>query len=278
MNGTMSEYFNINKLIREAAFRMDETHSHECYELVYLFSGECNILVSHTIYRMVPGTLVIIPPGEIHKTSYGSNDKGRQQRTALRFSIKDTDWLCSALGKDFVKDNLTAGIIEVPDKRKEYIENLITRMIYENQMPDELSMGMVKTLFQEFMIFVLRCKLYGDTSAHEIDAQNSTIQDVATYVYNNYDKQIYLDDVAKQFSISRSYLSKKFKQTTGFGFKEYLLNVRIKEACRLLLETNHSITDIAFACGFNDSNYFGDAFRRIKGISPNKYRHNRDVV
>ena len=84
--------------------------------------------------------------------------------------------------------------------------------------------------------------------------------------------------MAKQFSISRSYLSKKFKQTTGFGFKEYLLNVRIKEACRLLLETNHSITDIAFACGFNDSNYFGDAFRRIKGISPNKYRHNRDVV
>ena len=62
------------------------------------------------------------------------------------------------------------------------------------------------------------------------------------------------------------------------GFKEYLLNVRIKDACRRLLETNESITEIAFGCGFNDSNYFGDAFRRIKGISPNKYRHNKEVV
>ena len=42
----------------------------------------------------------------------------------------------------------------------------------------------------------------------------------------------------------------------------------------LLLETNKSITDIAFECGFNDSNYFGDSFRKIKGISPRKYRKN----
>ena len=278
MGSTMSKYFNINKLVREAAFSMDKSHSHECYEIVYLFSGQCNIIVSHTIYRMVPGTIVIIPPGEIHRTSYGNNDKVRQQRTAVRFSMDDLDWLCSVLGEDFVKNNLGGDIIVIPDKRREYIENLIMRTIYESQMPDELSMGMVKTLFQEMILFIFRCRIYGDTAAHEIDAQNSTIQDIATYVYNNYDKQIYLDDVAKKFNISRSYLSKKFKQTTGFGFKEYLLNVRIKEACRLLLETNRSITDIAFACGFNDSNYFGDAFRRIKGISPNKYRHNRDVV
>ena len=71
------------------------------------------------------------------------------------------------------------------------------------------------------------------------------------------------------------WLAKMYK---GFGFKEYLVNVRIKNACRLLLETNHSITDIAFECGFNDSNYFGDAFRRIKGIAPNKYRRNKEAI
>ena len=84
----------------------------------------------------------------------------------------------------------------------------------------------------------------------------------------------YLEDMSDKFHISRSYLSKKFKAVTGFGFKEYIVNVRIKNACRLLLETNKSITDIAFECGFNDSNYFGDSFRKIKGISPRKYRKN----
>ena len=88
----------------------------------------------------------------------------------------------------------------------------------------------------------------------------------------------YLEDMSDKFHISRSYLSKKFKAVTGFGFKEYIVNVRIKNACRLLLETNKSITDIAFECGFNDSNYFGDAFRHVKGVSPNKYRKNKEAI
>ena len=82
------------------------------------------------------------------------------------------------------------------------------------------------------------------------------------------------ENVADKFNLSRSYLSKKFKTATGFGFKEYIINVRIQNACRLLLESNKSITDIAFECGFNDSNYFGDAFRKAKGVSPHKYRKN----
>lgn len=84
--------------------------------------------------------------------------------------------------------------------------------------------------------------------------------------------------MADKFHISKSYLSKKFKSVTGFGFKEYLVNVRIKNACTLLLDTNKSITDIAFECGFNDSNYFGDAFRHVKGMSPNKYRRNKETI
>ena len=60
----------------------------------------------------------------------------------------------------------------------------------------------------------------------------------------------------------------------NYNCREYIINLRIQNACRLLLETNKSITDIAFECGFNDSNYFGDSFRKIKGISPRKYRKN----
>ena len=97
-------------------------------------------------------------------------------------------------------------------------------------------------------------------------------------IYENYDKKLSLEDMSDKFHISRSYLSKKFKAVTGFGFKEYIVNVRIKNACRLLLETNKSITDIAFECGFNDSNYFGDAFRHVKGVSPNKYRKNKEAI
>ena len=56
--------------------------------------------------------------------------------------------------------------------------------------------------------------------------------------------------------------------------KNILLMSEFRMPADLLLETNRSITDIAFECGFNDSNYFGDAFRKAKGISPHKYRKN----
>ena len=126
----------------------------------------------------------------------------------------------------------------------------------------------------ELLLFIIRCKNYEENVIKEIDVDNRIIQEVATYIYEHYADNLSLEYVADKFNLSRSYLSKKFKTATGFGFKEYIINVRIQNACNLLLETNKSITDIAFECGFNDSNYFGDAFRKAKGISPHKYRKN----
>ena len=98
------------------------------------------------------------------------------------------------------------------------------------------------------------------------------------YIYFNYDKEITLEDVSLKFNISKSYFSKRFKEVTGFGYKEYLISVRLREACEQLLNTDKSITQIAYECGFNDSNYFGDAFRKTKGVSPNKYRKNKGLI
>ena len=171
---------------------------------------------------------------------------------------------------------MQAGVISIPQKRRDYIESLLEKLLFENEGQDPLSPGFVSVALAELMLFITRCKNYEENVIKEIDVNNRIMQEVATYIYNHYSERLILEDVAKKFNLSRSYLSKKFKSVTGFGFKEYIINVRIQHACELLLNTNKSITDIAFECGFNDSNYFGDAFRRTKGISPNKYRKNKE--
>lgn len=128
------------------------------------------------------------------------------------------------------------------------------------------------------MTFLVRCQRNSAGNILELDENDKIIAEAAEYIYFNYDKNITLEQVADKFNMSKSHFSKRFKIVTGFGYKEYLISVRIKEACDMLLNTDKTITDIAFECGFNDSNYFGDAFRKAKGVSPHKYRKNKGLI
>ena len=186
------------------------------------------------------------------------------ERIVISFRNEATEWIQNQTGKELMENCMKPGVVNIPEKRRDYVVALL----------DELSPAFIKVGLIELLLFIIRCKNYEENVIKEIDVDNRIIQEVATYIYEHYADNLSLENVAEKFNLSMSYLSKKFKTATGFGFKEYIINVRIQNACRLLLETNRSITDIAFECGFNDSNYFGDAFRKAKGISPHKYRKN----
>ncbi|MBQ4283994.1 MAG: helix-turn-helix transcriptional regulator [Lachnospira sp.] len=272
----MNQDFRIYKIRRDGTQGRQDSHSHPYYEIFYLINGDCTFFVDHNVYKLNKGDLVIVPKGDIHKSSYPEH--GFSERFVLSFKDNNLDWLNELIGEQTVKESLVQGVISIPDKRRDYVEALMNKMIFESGGQDALSPAFIKASFVELMLFIIRCQRFEQNVIKEVDVDNMLIQEIATYIYNNYDKRISLDDISTKFHISRSYLSKKFKAVTGFGFKEYLINIRIKKACSLLLETDRSITDIAFECGFNDSNYFGDAFRNVKGVSPHKYRKNNEAI
>lgn len=272
----MPNDFKISKVKRTADDRVQPVHMHPYYEVFYLINGDCTFFIDHNIYRLNKGDLVIVPAGELHKSTYP--EKGFSERYVLCFRESSLDWLVDIVGRELVNESLKMGVISIPEKRRDYVEALLHKMLFESEGQDVLSPGFIKAGLIEFVLFMIRCQRFEQNIVKEMDVDNQLMQEIATYIYENYEKKITLDDMSVKFHISRSYLSKKFKAVTGFGFKEYLVNVRIKNACRLLLETNKSITDIAFECGFNDSNYFGDAFRHVKGVSPNKYRRNKETI
>lgn len=273
---TINEAFSVTRTRREASFAMPSTHMHDTHEIFYMISGECNMFLNHTIYKLTAGDLVLIPSGYIHKTNYSS--KGQSNRYAMRFGDDDLGWVKEQVPEEIRSELMREMVFKIPEKRRTYLENIMSSMYYERQHADEYSATFNRLYLQEIYLFLVRCMKYKDNMNRQITVENDLIQDVASYIYKNYEKNIQLEQLAKQFSISRSYLSKKFKATTGVGFKEYLTSVRIQEACKKLLETDMSITQVALECGFNDSNYFGDAFRHYKGISPNKYRKTKGTM
>lgn len=268
--------FKVYKVKRDASQKIQEPHIHPYYEIFYLINGDCTFFLNHNIYQLNRGDLVIVPKGEIHNATYP--ELGTSERYVACFRESNLSWLEEFIGKDMLSETIEGGVISIPERRREYVESLMAKMVFENDGPDMLSPAFIKTGLVELFLFIIRCQRFEQNVIKEIDVDNQLMQEIATYIYQNYDKSLTLVGMSEKFNISRSYLSKKFKVVTGFGFKEYVVNVRIKNACRLLLETNKSITDIAFECGFNDSNYFGDAFRHVKGMSPNKYRKYNENV
>lgn len=120
---------------------------------------------------------------------------------------------------------------------------------------------------------------------------DSTFNNIEQFTYNsrrvekalehmnsNFDKQISLSDIAKLVSMSEVAFSRFFKNRTGNNFIDSLIEIRLGHATRLLIDTTHSIGEIAYRCGFNNMSNFNRVFKKKKNCTPKEFRENYNAV
>ena len=103
-------------------------------------------------------------------------------------------------------------------------------------------------------------------------SNNSRILEACYYIQNNYRKKIIINDVAQLVNMSPSTFSHFFKKRTYRSFTDYLIDLRISNACRLLIETDMSIANISEEIGFNNLSNFNKVFKKRKQKTPKEYR------
>ena len=96
------------------------------------------------------------------------------------------------------------------------------------------------------------------------------------FIQVHYNEQLSLEQIADSASISTRECIRSFQNTLGMAPKQYLLQVRIQKACRLLETSEMRIMEIGEQCGFQEQSYFTKIFRRETGYSPGKYRKKRE--
>jgi AraC-like DNA-binding protein len=96
------------------------------------------------------------------------------------------------------------------------------------------------------------------------------------FVEENLAEKISLGEVARLCGLGRYQFSRAFKQGEGTTFREFLIQRRINRAMHLFDDPKASVTDVAFAVGFNDLSYFARVFRRFTGVSPSFYRQAKE--
>jgi len=100
-----------------------------------------------------------------------------------------------------------------------------------------------------------------------------TVNDVIYYIDHHYTQKHSLQGLADKFFISPYYLEHKFKEQTGFAINQYLINLRMGEAEKMLIFENKSIGEIARHCGYSNLQYFYAVFKKFAGCTPVEFRN-----
>ena len=250
-----------NSVENEAA-ASGEALSHHYTELLFLLAGDCEVYIEEKLYKLRRNYMMIIPAGTKHRVSPGPL-KCRDIAVCIPQSFINLA-LAADFGSILYKRAIKLDIGEV-----KFAKTMFDKIKDELSLDDKYAPELLKNLILEFFVRFLRTLQNNSAFEKEI----TLVDEIIAYLAEHYSEDLNQKSVAQKFYVSRSYLSKLFKAKTGRGFNEYLNKIRMEQAKTALKTTALPVTDIAFNCGFNDSNYFSKSFKKIEGVSPLNYRN-----
>lgn len=256
---------------RDPSSVMRSHHCHPYYELTYIERGSCRFFIEDAMYDLHDGDFLLIPPQVFHYTRYLV---GPCLRCGIYFRDGDLDPALLPLlpGEGALS---RARIMQAAPASRRQFSRLIERMAAEEQSFDERSPLMLRILLNELLLLTTRlCTLLSESPAN-IHTTDRQVLQAARFINEHFRQQISAADIAAAAGFSPNYLSRKFREAAGVGVHDYLVFIRLRNAAFELLETNDSVTDVALRCGFSDSNYFKDVFKKKYGITPREYRKAR---
>ena len=185
-----------------------------------------------------------------------SVDKFTQSLRVVGMTAEKARVACITLMLD-----VRAGLIrQIADKKP---ENLIT---------DEFISGLEDSETLAEMTGRITDELINVSNANFARSTKSNMERVVQYIKQNYNKELRLEMLAGIFDYNSAYLGKVFHQYTGDNFNNYLDNIRITEAKRLLEESDMKVYEVAEAVGYSNINYFHNKFKKNTGFSPMAYK------
>ena len=262
----------MDKALRESGGGMAAHHCHSYYELYYVEQGGCRFMIDDSFYDLNTDDFILLPPQTFHYTHYLQD---RCLRSNLYFrSVDISEPVRAALPENggFFSH---ARIFHAQAPYHDQICELLDRMEEEETLNDARTASMQYFLLQELFLLIARACDYAQPLPEVIRASDRQILLAARYISSKYMNPISSGDIAAAAGFSPNHLSKKFRESAGIGVHEYLVFIRLQHAALELISTRDSITQIALRCGFSDSNYFKDVFKKKYGMTPREYRKSR---
>jgi len=250
---------HLSDLIPDA---LSESHCHDVYEIIYVFSGSGKYIVEGAEYKVAPRTLMLIRPFAYHHLSL---DKScTYDRFIVHFSK-------SSISSDALK--LLEGMTSSDEDNGKYysqralsnaIVSVFDRFELAETLPEKEKGAYIRTLVSELVILLSAAE--GERMVQNDDELGSR---VIRYLNNNIERDVSLDKLAKRFFVSKYYLCRAFKKHNGISVHGYINQKRIMYA-KQLIESGETASGAAYKVGFGDYSAFYRAYVKIVGKSPTR--------
>lgn len=251
---------------------MPTNHFHSTYEIYYLMSGKREFFIKDRTMVVNEEDIIIISPNVLHRTTNAE----MPEHERLIVNIHES---CMALENRSYADILQILfeqeyiIIKVPEQERLALDALAGRIIQEIT-DKKLGFEMyAQTLVLQLLIIC--CRHVKQNSIEPLESpspMHERISEIVRYINNHYMEELSLHLLAEKFYVSPYYLSRFFKEATGFTFVEYVNSVRINEATKLLERSSLKVNLIAKKVGFGSVTHFGRVFKSVTGHAPLYYR------
>lgn len=271
-----AEGIEMDRVMREREYSMAARHFHNTYELYYLLEGERYYFIDQETYLVKEGDAVFIRPEQIHKTS--DTGKGRHERILLQIQeepLRPFLKVCRTGGLEELFEP-GAAVIGIPKDQKDEVKGLFFSLERELGSRQEHGAVMGRLLLLQILLTLSRCQQKKTWYQEPPIAQtwkHQKVREVARYLTRHPETSESLGELAARFYVSRSYLSRIFKEVTSFTVNEYKNISRIKKSQNLLAHSACSITEIAEILGYETVTYYERVFKKYTATTPLKYRN-----
>ncbi|MBD2844126.1 helix-turn-helix transcriptional regulator [Paenibacillus sp. IB182496] len=269
--GTLDEVV-VEYLKRPGTYSMDADHFHAFYEIYYLVAGRRIYFVKDRTYTVEQGDLVFIDRSVLHKTISAGEDSIERvllyfdERFLTRHGANQQAFLLSPFRQ-------ASPVLRLPRQEQLAADATLRRVISEiRERPTGFELVPARAAVELLLLAARYLERHEPLPLHLDTPIHGKISEVVRYINHHYEEPIKLQLLADRFYISPYHLSRMFKEVTGFSLTDYLTLTRVKEAQRLLRESELSITEVAAATGFNNFSHFGKTFKKITRLTPRDYR------
>jgi AraC-like DNA-binding protein len=248
-------------------------HYHDFNKIVIFISGNVTYVIEGKYYKLRPWDILFVGSNELHKPIIDSNEYYERiiiwvnSNFLVNHGTDDSDLsTCFDLA---IKENIK--LFRFSADNLNVIKDTLFSL--EKEIRDRNFGGKIlqNSIFIQLIVYLNRFILRVQTKKDEKDIQyDERIVNILSYINENLDSDLSIDNIASRFYMNRYYLMHHFKNQTGYTLHNYILQKRITKAAALI-KKGLQITYVSDQCGFKDYSSFVRAFKKSFGLSPKQY-------